>query len=87
MPLATRASLPMFFKETFEEIKDQRREEPTNKGLVGRLERQTALLKKALVAGDSPQQLVQAAVQIAAYAARFASEGDPDYPKYRWPYE
>ena len=87
MPLATPASLPMFFRETLEEIHDQRREEPNNTGLVSRLERQTALLKKALIAKDEPQQIVQEAVAVAALAARIAAEGDPAFPKYRWPYE
>ena len=87
MPLATPASLPMFFKETFEEIKDQRRENKTNVGLVDRLDRQSRLLKKALDAGDAPAQIVQEAVTVAALAARIAAEGDPAYPKYRWPYE
>lgn len=87
MPLATPASLPMIFRETLEEINDQRREDKTNKGLVGRLKRATALLERALDVGDSPEEIVQAAVTVAALAARIAAEGDPAYPKYRWPYE
>lgn len=87
MPLATPASLPMFFKEVVEEIKDQRREESTNKGLVERCQRQSKLLKRALEAGDDPGEIVQAAVQVAALAYRVAAESDPAYPKYRWPYE
>ncbi len=87
MPLATQKSLRMFFTETFEEIKDQQSEESTNKGLVERLERQTALLKKAILIGDDPREIVQALVQVSAYAARIATEGDPAHPKYRWPYE
>lgn len=87
MPLATPASLPMIFRETLEEINDQRREDKTNKCLVERLERQTALVRKALTAGDSPEQIVQELVQVAALAARIAAEGDPAFPKYRWPYE
>ena len=87
MPLATPASMPMFFREVFEEIKDQRRAEPTNEGLVKRIERQTKLLKTALVAKDDPGQIVQEAVQVAALAYRIAGEGDPAFPKYRWPFE
>jgi len=87
MPLATPRSLPMFFKESLEEIRDQRREDKSNKGLVKRLERQTGLLKKALVAGDKPEQIVQECAQLAALTARVATEGDPAYPKYRWPFE
>lgn len=87
MPLATPASLPMFFKETFAEINDQRKEEKTNVGLVLRLDRASKLLKKALNAGDTPAEIVQHAVTVAALAARIAAEGDPAYPKYRWPYE
>lgn len=87
MPLATPASLPMIFRETLEEINDQRREEKTNKGLLDRLERQTALVRKALTAGDSPEQIVQECCAVAALAARIAAEGDPAFPKYRWPYE
>lgn len=87
MPLATPASLPMIFRETLEEINDQRREDKTNKGLVERLDRQTALVRKALMVGDSPEEIVQACVQVAALAARIAAEGDPAFPKYRWPYE
>ena len=87
MPLATPASLPMIFRETLEEINDQRREDKTNKCLVERLERQTALVRKALTAGDSSEQIVQELVQVAALAARIAAEGDPAFPKYRWPFE
>ncbi len=87
MPLATPASLPMIFRETLEEINDQRREESTNKGLVERLERQVALVRKAFVAGDRSEQIVQELVQVAAYAARIAAEGDPAFPKYKWPYQ
>mgnify|MGYP006897301038 CR=1 FL=1 len=80
-------SLPMIFRETLEEINDQRKEEKTNVGLVDRLERQTKLLRRALDIGDSPEEIVQASVTVAALAARIAAEGDPAYPKYRWPYE
>lgn len=87
MPLATAASTSLFLREVIEEIKEQRHAEPTNRGLVKRLGRQTALLKTALTAGDKPEQIVQEAVQVATLAARIATEGDPAYRKYRWPYE
>lgn len=87
MPLATPKSLQMFFRETVEEVRDQQREEPTNKNLVVRLERQTKLLKRALSAEDKPEEIVQLSAQVSALAARIATEGDPAYPKYRWPYE
>ena len=86
MPLATQRSLQEFFRETLEEIKDQQQEEPTNKGLVDRMGRQAELLKKALVAQDSPEQIVQECAQLSALASRIATEGDPAYPKYRWPF-
>ena len=87
MPLATPQSLPMFLKEVVEEIRDQQKAEPTNKNLVQRMRNQAALLHKALIAKDSPDQIVQEAVQLAAYAARVATEGDPEFRHYRWPYE
>lgn len=87
MGLGTAASLPMFFRETLEEINDQRREDPANKGLAERLVRQTNLLYTALVAGDKPEQIVQQAVTVAALSARIAAEGDPAFPRYRWPYD
>ena len=87
MPLATPASLPMFFRETLEEIKDQQREEGTNENLVKRLERQTKLLKRALDSEDKPEEIVQLCAQVSALSARIATEGDPAYDKYRWPYE
>ena len=87
MPLATPASSPMFFRETLAEIKDQRRAEPTNENLASRIRKQSALLNKALVAEDRPESIVQECVQLAALACRLAAEGDPAFPKYRWPYE
>ncbi len=87
MSLATPRALPLFFKEVFDEIRDQQAEEPTNKNLVIRLKRQSALAIRALKANDDPAQIVQELVQVAAFAARIASEGDPEYKKYRWPYE
>ncbi len=87
MSLATPASLPMFFRETLEEINDQRRAEPTNERLVDRLKKQATLANRAILAADDPAQIVQELVQVAALAARIAAEGDPAFPKYRWPYE